>query len=268
MQKNIRNMKIQEIRNATLKITFGGKVFLIDPLFAPKDAYDPIPMCFTPDIRWPLCCLPMPVGEIIKGVDAVIMTHYHIDHFDEYAAKILPKKIKIFAQDSYDQKILENLGFKDTEIVSETGTIFGDVKLYKTGCMHGIEETTMPYFKAAGIRHEAMGIVFKSDKEKTLYIAGDTIWHDCVKKALDKFKPDIAVLNSADARFEHSGSIIMGTRDIAEFHKYAPSVKLVASHMDTVAHATLDRKALKKFTEENGLSDSLVIPSDGEILEF
>ena len=101
-----------------------------------------------------------------------------------------------------------------------------------------------------------------------MYIAEDTIWHDCVKKAIDEFKPDIAVLNSADARFEHSGSIIMGTRDIAEFHKYAPSVKLVASHMDTVAHATLDRKALKKFAEENGLSDSLIIPSDGEILEF
>lgn len=159
-------MKIQEIRNATLKITFGEKVFLIDPLFAPKDAYDPIPMCFTPDIRGPLCSSPMPDDETIKGVDAVIMTHYHIDHFNEYAAKILPKKIKIFAQDSYARKILENLGFKNTEIVCETETVFGDVKLYKTGCMHGIEETTMPYFKAAGIRREAMGLYLNPTKKK------------------------------------------------------------------------------------------------------
>ena len=32
-------MKIHQIRNATLIVTFGGKRFLVDPYLADKDAY-------------------------------------------------------------------------------------------------------------------------------------------------------------------------------------------------------------------------------------
>ena len=78
-------MHIQQIRSATVKITYGGSVFLIDPMFAQKDAYPPIPMSFSPDRRWPMVDLPVSEKEILQDVDAVIMTHYHIDHFDEFA---------------------------------------------------------------------------------------------------------------------------------------------------------------------------------------
>ena len=34
-------MKIQLIRNATMKITYAGRTFLTDPMLAPKDEIDP-----------------------------------------------------------------------------------------------------------------------------------------------------------------------------------------------------------------------------------
>lgn len=67
-------MQIRQIRNATIKIHYGGKVFLIDPWLAPKDGFG----CFaglpesipfkTPDsqktfISMPICPLPTTVDE-------------------------------------------------------------------------------------------------------------------------------------------------------------------------------------------------------------
>ncbi len=263
-KKGDRNMNIQQIRNATVKITYGGSVFLIDPMFAPKDAYPPIPMCFTPDRRWPMVDLPMSEKEILQDVDAVIMTHYHIDHFDEFAMKAISKDMKIFVQDEEDRKTLEGFGFLNLEILKEEGVSFGNVELYKTNCIHGEREKTIPYFEKVGIRHEAMGVVFKSEGEKTLYLAGDTIWCDFVKEAIDKFSPEVVVVNAADAQLETSGSIIMGTKDIQSLHDYAPSMKIVASHMDTVGHATLDRCGLRKYLKEHNLEDTVLVPEDGE----
>ena len=39
--------------------------------------------------RVPLVDLPIPMGEILKNLDAVIITHTHVDHWDECAAKVL-----------------------------------------------------------------------------------------------------------------------------------------------------------------------------------
>ena len=66
-------MKIQQIRNATLIITYANKRFLIDPMFAPKDFYPPIPKCFNPNTKWPLVDLPFAISKIIDNIDAVIL---------------------------------------------------------------------------------------------------------------------------------------------------------------------------------------------------
>lgn len=124
-------MNFQQIRNATAIITYAGSRFLIDPLFAPKDYFDPIPECFTPDKRWPLVELPMPEDEITRNLNAVIVTHSHIDHIDEFAAKALPKAIKIFVQDEYDENFMRKFGFTDVEVLKETGTVFNGITLYK-----------------------------------------------------------------------------------------------------------------------------------------
>lgn len=42
-------------------------------------------------IKNPMNDLPFPIAEIIKGVDAVIVTHTHGDHWDEDAAKYTNK---------------------------------------------------------------------------------------------------------------------------------------------------------------------------------
>lgn len=55
-------------------------------------------------------------------------------------------------------------------------------------------------------------MVFRHPDEKTLYIAGDTIWRDAVAADLQKHQPDIVVLNAGYAHVIGFGPIIMGKK--------------------------------------------------------
>ena len=92
-------MKIQQIRNATIRIECAGKHFLIDPWFQKKGTGMSAP---SPDpekakIPSPTTELPFPVEQIMEGIDAMIVTHIHPDHFDPETAAMLDKNIPVFA---------------------------------------------------------------------------------------------------------------------------------------------------------------------------
>lgn len=110
-------MNIHHIRNATAILDYGGKKFLIDPMLAEKGTLPPfISKGPFPSPRKdqmnPLVDLPMPVEDIINGIDAVIVTHLHLDHWDDIAKEVLPKEIKLFVQDENDANEIRLYGFK------------------------------------------------------------------------------------------------------------------------------------------------------------
>lgn len=78
-----------------------------------------------------------------------------------------------------------------------------------------------------------------------MYLAGDTVWYQGVENAIEKFSPDVVVVNSAEAAISGFGRIIMGLEDISEVLKAAPSAIVIASHMDNVGHAKLWRKDIR-----------------------
>ena len=165
-----------------------------------------------------------------------------------------------------------NHDFTNIEVLTKEGNSFDDIKLYKVDCQHGIKALTVPYFEFTSnyfnmsVRYEAMGVIFQHKDEETLYLAGDTIFCDFVKNAIAQYAPAKIIINCADAQFEHSGSIIMGTDDILKLHQYAPNLKIIASHLDTVGHATLNRQQLSEFITQHKLTDYIFVPKDGEII--
>lgn len=91
-------MKIQQIRNATIRIECAGKHFLIDPWFQKKGTGMSAP---SPDpekakIPSPTTELPFPVEQIKEGIDAMIVTHIHPDHFDPETAAMHGQKHSCF----------------------------------------------------------------------------------------------------------------------------------------------------------------------------
>ncbi len=261
-------MKFQQIRSASVIVTVAGVRFLVDPWLAKKDSFPPIPGSPNPDLRCPIHELPLPVEKIVD-VDAVIVTHLHFDHFDEAAAEAIEKSKPIFAQDDTDAETLRNYGFKNVSVLNADGSDFSGVELYKTDCYHAALGEREKLYALVGMRGEACGVVFKHpSEEKTLYLVGDSVWYDGVKQAIDKFKPDIIVVNSAEAAINGFGPIIMGLKDVSEVLKAAPKSIVIASHMDNVGHERLWRKDIRKFVERNKLEKRLLVPEDGESYSF
>lgn len=263
-------MEIKQIRSATSIIQFAGKKILLDPWLGKKGSSQPFPYTLNQDRNNPITELPMSVDEIIKDIDAVIVTHLHHDHFDEVARDVLPKSIKIFTQSEENADELKSAGFNDVEVLKETGTSYGEIKLTKTKAQHGIGEIMDFYYAKLGVSgsKEVMGVILTHPKEKTLYIAGDTVWCEEVKEAIEKFSPEIIIINVGDARFIEGGPMIMATSDVYETCKAAPKAKLIAHHLDSVNPATLSRKDLKVFLEVRGLTSNVLVPDDGESYTF
>ncbi len=255
-------MKIHQIRNATIIITYNSKRFLVDPWLMPKDYMEGFDSGVNFDIRQPRVELPISVEKIVD-VDAVILTHYHPDHWDEFASRALNKNIPFFVQSEADKNIIEGLDFKDVRIIKQEGTEFDKIKLYKTDCQHGKREIIKPICQKVNMPYDAMGVVFKSENEKTLYLAGDTIWCDEVKNALDKFNPEIIIINGCGATVLNGERLIMNLDDIKKISSYSKNSKIIASHMDTVSHLTVTRDDVKNLNLKN-----VLVPSDNEILTF
>lgn len=259
-------MKFQQIRGATVKVTFAKNTFLIDPFFAPKDFYPPLEVCHFPDKRWPTAKLPFATSEIVQNIDAVIVTHMHPDHFDQFAADVLPKDIPLFVQDEKDAEMIKAFGFADVRVIDYDGTHFNDVCLYRVDGLHGHPETTQKYYDASHLRATASGVVFENEDEKTFYLAGDTIWYDKVEETLQKFTPEVIALNAADAQFTDSGSIIMGVDDMFTVCQKAPNAKVIITHLDAVPHAMIGRMEVRDFIAKHHLIEQVVVPDDGEIV--
>ena len=85
---------IRLVRNATLRINYAGHNILVDPFFADKGSMQSaIGVYKTPRVH-----LTMPVSEITEGLDMVLQTHIHPDHYDETVKQHLPKDIRYYVQ--------------------------------------------------------------------------------------------------------------------------------------------------------------------------
>ena len=95
--------------------------------------------------------------------------------------------------------------------------------------------------------YDAMGVIFKSETEKTLYVAGDTIWYDEIKETIDKHSPKVIIINACGATvcIGDGERLIMDMEDIKSISDYAKSSTIIASHMDTVSHLTVTRDDVK-----------------------
>lgn len=248
-------MQIQQIRNATVFLHYGGKKFLIDPVLAPKGAYPPFPNSLRQDQNNPLVELPVPVEDLLKA-DAYIVTHLHADHFDEMANSLIPKSSPLFVQNQEDRDILFKQGFTNL-IILEEDTHFYGIRLAKTPGQHGTGKILL----GAG---NACGVIFQHPTEKILYIAGDTVWYEGIKQTVRRYQPKVIIVNSGANQFLDSEPLIMGKQDVYELHKAAPDAKIIASHMEAVNHWMLSRRDLACFAEEMHFSDQIWIPEDGE----
>ncbi|MEO0561123.1 MAG: MBL fold metallo-hydrolase, partial [Chloroflexota bacterium] len=110
-------MQLTLVRNATLILDYAGTRILVDPYLAPRYAFP----SFTGASQNPTVDLPLPVANITQGVDAVLITHLHTDHFDSYAQDAINKAMRVGCQPGDAAKIRE-MGFTAVAPVDDTIT--------------------------------------------------------------------------------------------------------------------------------------------------
>ena len=111
--------------------------------------------------------LPVPVEEVLKDLEAVILTHTHLDHWEAHAARLIPKYIPIFVQHAADKKLVQSQGFHDVRVTG-IKTPFKGITITKTGGQHGSDEMfAVPTI--AEFLDEFMGFVLRTPGQKTVY---------------------------------------------------------------------------------------------------
>lgn len=258
-------MKLTQIRNATLLLEYGGKKFLIDPMLADQAAWPGFPNTARSHLRNPLVALPVALDALLD-VDAVIVTHTHQDHWDEAAQQAIAKDTLIFTQHADDAALIRAQGFKQVRVLDDSSE-FSAITIIKTGGQHGSDDAYANP-QLAALLGDACGLVFQHPDEKTLYIAGDTIWVPPYVDSLTRWQPEIVVLNAGFAQIDGFGAIIMGKEDVLRTHQLLPQATIVASHMEAVNHCILSRQELREYVDQHGIQNSVLIPADGESCIF
>ena len=258
-------MQLTQIRNATLLVDYAGKTLLIDPLLADRGAYPGFAGTANSHLANPLVDLPVPLATLLDA-DAVLVTHLHLDHWDETARRVLPRALPVFAQNAADAEAIRADGFTDVRPLAADGdTPFDGIRIARTGGQHGSDAV----MAAIGARMgEVSGIVLRHPDEPTLYIAGDTVWNGHVAAALAAYEPDVVVLNCGDAQVPGLGPIIMDIGDLDRVARAAPRAAIVASHLEAVNHCMLSRADLRAWLDAQGLRARVSVPEDGEACAF
>ncbi len=250
-------MRIQQIRNATLRLTINGKTILTDPVLSPRHGIE----SFAGIEKNPIVELPIPAEDVIKNIDLIIVSHLHQDHFDSKAKEMLPKDIPLFCQPCDEKKIAE-FGFSNITAINSSIEWKG-IQITRTPGSHASNQ------KWIDILGNVSGFTFKTKNGPVLYWTGDTVLNDDVKGTIEQTHPDLILTHSCGAVLDDSGPIVMDDKQTIQICRLAPKSKVIATHMESLDHGTITRKALRAFAIENSISDEqLLIPEDGETLTF
>ena len=83
-------LQIQFIRNASFILSTDNVRILVDPVFAKKWTQAALP--FSNWVKNPTSELEHEISIYLDSIDAVFITHFHDDHFDQEAINLIDKK--------------------------------------------------------------------------------------------------------------------------------------------------------------------------------
>lgn len=256
-------MKIQHIRNACMVIHTSKDKILIDPCLDPKNSLRSFTFFRPKPQRNPIVDLPSNAEAILNQITSGLITHCrggHLDHLDTSGIRLLAKKQVPVYCNFLDEPYLRQNNINTIPLTINKRSNFLKGNITAVPAVHG-------YGLIGKLMGPGTGYFIELPGEKTLYISGDTILNQTVRHILTDLRPDIAVLNAGTATLDLGKSILMPMSELLDFIRIAPG-KVIAVHLDALNHCLTTRAMLKDAVAKEGLSDKVIIPADGELMEF
>ncbi|SKA37963.1 L-ascorbate metabolism protein UlaG, beta-lactamase superfamily [Chitinophaga eiseniae] len=253
-------LQVQLIRSATVKITINHRHLLTDPILADKGTEPPI--FFADERKNPTIDLPFHHDSILKDVDAILLTHYHPDHFDGAAEKYVPKDMLIFCQPGDDAKLKEK-GFTNTRVIDSLVTWEG-VSFHRFLSSHYPGANGEPPF---GISSS----YYLQSPDGAVFITGDAILDDKLKASLITTKPPIVIANTGECHFTRENPVLapgitmtLTTGELKAITRLLPATTVIAVHMDAINHCSLSKADLRRYVAGEKLQNRIKVPQEGE----
>lgn len=247
-------MRLRLVRHATLLLEYNGRRLIVDPMLDDAGARPAIQHSPNPR-KNPLVPLPLPIEELVAGVEGILVTHTHSDHWDEGAARLLGKELPLFGQVEDESKFRDR-GFRRVQAVGASAAWNG-IEIFRIGGQHGRGEIGKAMAPVSGF-------VLRAQGEPVVYVAGDTIWCEEVEQALRNYRPAVVIVNAGGAQFLEGGAITMNADDVIATCQALPSARVVAVHMEAINHCLLTRADLAFQLEAARVSGQVEISADGE----
>ena len=242
-------------------LDWGDVSLLVDPMLSPAEAMDPIPNAGN-DRRIPMVELPINDDElraIIAGVDGVLVTHLHRDHWDARAAELIPFDKPLLTQPASRDNLLA-AGFTNVTAI-EDALEWQGLTLTRTG-RHPVRERSRNSWGPSRALCCVTRVV-----QWSIWLATRSGAARSSRRSARMSRPSpsstLVVRSSILA-----APITMTIGDVSSVRAALPSTRVVAVHMDTINHCHETRAKLAAALSERGLADRVTLPADGESLEL
>jgi L-ascorbate metabolism protein UlaG (beta-lactamase superfamily) len=246
-------MRITLLRNATLVVEGAEQRLVVDPSLVPPRRWPPLSLIRSRPALNPTVPLPDGSREQLAGITGALVTHFrlgHADHLDARGKRLLAGAGVPTACQPADARTLRRAGI--------------DARPVLPG-----ELTSVPALHGRGLVGRLMGpgvgFLLRLPGEPSLYLSGDTVLTDDVRAALERERPDIAILHSGGAQLDIGSPILMTLEEQREFVRLAPG-RVIAVHLEALDHCEITRAKLKDVLKAAGGLDNVDIPADGQTI--
>lgn len=249
-------MQIQQLRNATMLVSFGPHHLLVDPMLAEVEAMPGFKAFGGGRRRNPRVPLPPQTTAALEQATGLLITHEHPDHFDGAGRRwARAAGLPVWAN-RIDVPRLRRKGL--------------DARAIEDGSL-GIDVEVVPSRHGRGLLGYLMGpvagYVLAPVGEPSLYITGDSILTDTVRDAIERLRPDVVVAPAGAANMGLGGDILFSVDELVELVRLAPGT-VVFNHLEALDHCPTTRAGLRERMRAEGLLDRVRIPEDGAVLTF
>jgi L-ascorbate metabolism protein UlaG (beta-lactamase superfamily) len=237
----VSSVHLTHIGGPTVLIAVGGWRILTDPTFDPPGGS----YAFGWGTGSVKLAGPSVAAADIGRIDAVLLTHeHHDDNLDPSGRELLPSAGVVVTTVSGATRLDGNArGVEPWATTRLEAPGLPAIELTATPCRHG-----PPFSRALAGDVIGFALQWEGQEHGVLWISGDTVLYDGVRKVADRLRVDTALLHLGGVRFPITGPIryTMTARDAVELIGLLRPRTAIPVHYEGWKHFQEGRRAIEE----------------------